>query len=386
MQDGLASVQLFEGPKHALMIVQTRQGAVLAVNADTGDLLWRTQVGQPYWISMPVAVNKENVFACRRELIFALDRDTGKQQLYRMEKDSGLPLFGMPLEGVPSAGLEADDGQVYVPLSDRVIAYAIPPFRLLAKAAEKGAPEVPKGVPPRAITQPSPQLLREWAYVGIGYQILQPIQRTEFVCVAGTNGTFLTLNPFKGDKPSTEELYHYRVGGPIRAGMAVWDKYAYVASEDANVYAFDTDFGRLTWRFTAPAPIHHKVHATDRDVFVTPLRSGLHCLDRRSGTLKWHSPEAEAFLATNHKFVYAADRFGRLVVLDYERGTQLAGYDARDYVFHVPNILTDRIYLAAHDGTIICLHHPEFRTPLTITTGVEEVKPKVKPKEKDKKK
>ena len=36
----------------------------------------------------------------------------------------------------------------------------------------------------------------------------------------------------------------------------------------------------------------------------------------------------------------------------------------RDFVYPVPNEITDRLYLAAHNGLIVCLHDRDYATPL----------------------
>ena len=84
------------------------------------------------------------------------------------------------------------------------------------------------------------------------------------------------------------------------------------------------------------------------------------------------NPDADRFLAANPKFVYAADRSGRLLVLDRARGHKLSGYDT--HFFHVPviNEVTDRIYLAANSGLIVCLHDKDYATPYRQRRAEEE--------------
>src|SRR5205085_2557531 len=110
---------------------------------------------------------------------------------------------------------------------------------------------------------------------------------------------------------------------------------------------------------------------TDTDVFISPSGSGLYRLLRDTGELVWRSPEAQRLLAVNPKFVYATDRSGRLLVLDQRRGTVLSGYDTHDYVVPVSNHLSDRIYLAANDGLIVCLHDREYTLPVRNRPSLE---------------
>src|SRR5262249_820446 len=55
LHDGLFSLQLLPGKGGFQFLVQTRQGVVIALDAETGDLLWQTQVGPRYWHGEPAA-------------------------------------------------------------------------------------------------------------------------------------------------------------------------------------------------------------------------------------------------------------------------------------------------------------------------------------------
>src|SRR5947207_1409930 len=57
-QDGLLSVQ--HTGRH--LLVQTRSGLVVMVDAETGRTIWRTRVGQPYHTTLAVAFNSKSVF------------------------------------------------------------------------------------------------------------------------------------------------------------------------------------------------------------------------------------------------------------------------------------------------------------------------------------
>lgn len=381
-RDGIASIQLFPGKTHNQLFVQTLSGHVVAMDAENGDTLWRTPVGSPYQVSQPLAVNSRDVITVRREQIYVLDRATGKQLLYGVEKDSGLPVYGMALDGIPTTALVADEDAVFVTLGNRVANYFLPNFRVALAAAAKAKEK---------LLTPSLQLERLYNQVLDPQQIaLPPFLTNEFICLACSDGTFLTLNKFPAEKPelSGQEIFRYKLQGPISGGMAQHDTFAYVPCEDYHLYAFDVGRGKLVWRVSGSAAILHKVEANDRDVYMTPVRMGLHRVDRKTGAIVWRNRTAERVVACNPKFVYATDNVGNLLVLDHERGTQLAVYNMRDWVVPVSNDLTDRLYFAAHDGSILCLHHRDHATPVRMKTSPEsgtDAKPKPKPKEDDKK-
>jgi len=117
-----------------------------------------------------------------------------------------------------------------------------------------------------------------------------------------------------------------------------------------------------------------------------PVRSGLTRVDRLSGKGVWSNKTAVRFLSTNFKYVYANDVFGNLLILDYNRGTELARWDARSWLLPMPNDYTDRLFLANHDGQIVCLHHRDQVKPLVVRTGKELIRIDLKKLPKDKKK
>ena len=142
--------------------------------------------------------------------------------------------------------------------------------------------------------------------------------------------------------------------------------------------------GNLVWRHVAGAQILRKPEVNDRDIFIAPERLGLRKLYRFSGREVLTNREVEKFLAANQSFVYALDRLGNFFVLDAKRGTTLAKHDLTEWAISVPNEYTDRIYLAANDGQILCLRHRDMTKPVIMKT-VEEYK-HMDDKKKDEKK
>jgi hypothetical protein len=87
--------------------------------------------------------------------------------------------------------------------------------------------------------------------------------------------------------------------------------------------------------------------------------------------------QAQRFLASNPKFVYAVDAQGNLLVLDRASGAQLARYTGvRDFLTPISNELTDRIYLASNDGLLLCLRDKDYVRPVRAK-NVQEMKPTV---------
>ncbi len=376
-RDGLNTIQFMPGRDNLRLVVQTFQGDVIVLDAETGDTVWRAAVGTPYTVARPVAFNARSLFTTRKEQIYVLDRETGKQLLYGIDKDSKLHNYGMPLESVPSAGLAADNENVYVCMESYVAAYFVPgSFAGRRVATQESEADESKDVA-------SAQLRLDWTRK-LAPQVFSqpPLVTRDYVGLLATDGTIIEVSVLEGIESS-----RYQVERPVTARAAQHGNMAYLGSTDYHLYAFDLARGRLAWRFSAAGPVVRPVHATDRDVYVSPERVGLYRLHRATGAERWLNRDAEYFLATNGKFVYATDRFGNLLVLDYHRGTTLARYDTRDFTVLVPNEMTDRLYLAAHNGLIVCLHHRDFPKPLAVTDlSGEEGNGKSPPKKGEEKK
>jgi hypothetical protein len=157
---------------------------------------------------------------------------------------------------------------------------------------------------------------------------------------------------------------------------------AYIGAEDANLYAMETSSGQMRWRHTVGQPISRQPVVTDEDVYVVAERLGMTRLDRATGTSQWRIPVpggivennawANSFLAANPKYVYATDASGRFLVLDRRRGVTLSGVDTKDFFFPISNDVTDRVYLAANNGLIVCLHDREYIQPIRHRLRQEE--------------
>jgi hypothetical protein len=145
----------------------------------------------------------------------------------------------------------------------------------------------------------------------------------------------------------------------------------------------DTTRGKLSWRYTTGTPVSRPPAVLEEDVFVTSEREGMARLDRATGEPVWKVPvgrqlfannsQADQFLAASKRFVYATDSTDeRLLIVDRRRGVTLGSFNKRDFRYPVVNYVTDRIYLAANDGTIVCLHDREQTEPLRHRKKLED--------------
>ncbi|MBX9583619.1 MAG: PQQ-binding-like beta-propeller repeat protein, partial [Gemmataceae bacterium] len=129
------------------------------------------------------------------------------------------------------------------------------------------------------------------------------------------------------------------VGNPISGPIVLWR----------------ADTGGLNNR--APYISKNRVYAAGED-------TGVVCIDRGTGTILWRTEKgADRVIGANEEFLYVRDHQGRLLVYDAARATDPAGKRSAplgsgqfgEFNVHIVNTASDRIYLAADNGLIVCL-------------------------------
>jgi outer membrane protein assembly factor BamB len=414
-RDGIFSVQVIDQPgqQGQEVLVQTRSGVIILLDAETGVTRWRARLGNPYTVSQLLGYNSPrdpeghgSIFAVNGLELYALDRITGVIQ------------WQFTLPHGPTSAPVADRDRVYVTMTGRVQAFQLPPevppspggveqkLEALSSREPAPAPEATPG-PPGARTvlgareqgiqsvsavsskgkaarsigplaglgamEQAPigalQPLFQWEYLTDSRLELSPIYTLNppFVLVASYNGAVYAMTKDEG-----KHLYRLQAGPPVTAPLAQTGTTAIVASEDFSVYALDVPNGYVLWRFGAGGPVLRRPVATDRFVYVVADRTGLYQLDLKTGDMLWRNTQAARFLASNNKYVYATDANGRLLILDAARGNTLTSYEGvRDFVVPITNSLTDRIFLASNDGLLICMRDREYAKPQHLAV-VEE--------------
>lgn len=372
LRDGIFRIQIAPNPEKKTyeIFVQTTSGLLAALDAETGRTLWSTRLGMPYRPAHSVAWNNELVFLINNIQLFAVSRASGAVQ-WQYALPSGAS--GPPV---------ADEQRLYLPMSGRgLTVYELPSPEFAAAAPTdtipKGAPQgyafkavnvVAISTTMRSVGEASvegprgPQPRELFAYpLGSRVESAAAYYRQRLV-VAEVAGTILGVS---GN--AQEVTARIPTRGDIQVPVGQIEGTAFVASNDLTLYAVDILSGFVNWRFPIGSVVLYRPAATEEGLYVTAIGTGLTRMDRVAGLELWRNSDAERFLASNAKFVYALDRSGRLLILDRVRGTTLSTYGAtRDFVVPVPNEWTDRLYLAANNGMIVCLRDKEYRQPLTV--------------------
>lgn len=400
-----------------VLLVQTSQAMVHALNAETGQTLWVVQMGTPGYPDVPGYVHGDYVAVINGSTLFILNRHDGKL------------LWQKKLEGSPSAGPGLSDRQVYVPMIDGLV-YTYPlkpvakpilkiegeeekkPAATADKAAAKPAAAKPArpaatgakqpgraaatetaGAKPESDQSPKEELSAEkeqqrreslrlsqefvpgLACPSTGQVYTRPLvtlQATGAENVAWTTSRgFLFMG--KLFENHFTSVYRLTTGGPMSTEPTYLPRDANIvgdsgvifgSSEDGFVYAIREVDGSLLWRFSTGEPIVERSVVIGLHVLVPTQLEGMYCLNAENGEQVWWTSGIRRFVAASKERLYTIDAVGRMVVLNARTGARLDAFDVSTLPIRLTNDMTDRIYLTTPTGLIQCLHERELREPI----------------------
>jgi outer membrane protein assembly factor BamB len=230
---------------------------------------------------------------------------------------------------------------------------------------------------PKAVAPP----LR-WEY-GLAARINYPLNLTPTRAWAVIDGdTLVALGKGSTAGKVTSEVRD-RFTSPIPAPPAQAGVTLYVPQGNGTLVAVDgtggsvTGGARVKWRTDAGGINNHTPFVTKGFVYAAGDDSGVACVNRDRGEVVWRSDDnADRVIGANEEFVYVRDRQGRFLVYDAKRATDPA--DLSEFGIHVVNTASDRVYLVADNGLIVCVRDsaPKYAKPVAIWPAPEVNLPK----------
>jgi outer membrane protein assembly factor BamB len=204
-----------------------------------------------------------------------------------------------------------------------------------------------------------------WEF-GFTSRVLYPVALTPLRVWAITDGReILAINKIDRKVEASQIM-----DDPISAASGRAGAFLYVPLGSGYVMSVDGTSGTLgggatiTWRTAVGGICNRTPFVTEAMVYAQGDNSGVVCLDRKSGDILWSTDStADRVIAANHEFLYVLNRQGRLLVFDAKRATDpagkrslpLAGIDLSEFNIPIANVASDRLFLAADNGLIVCL-------------------------------
>jgi outer membrane protein assembly factor BamB len=320
----------------------TDSGIVTALDSETGAQLWTKRVGRPGAEAFGPGANDKYLGVVSGAKLYLLERRTGRTVWVRQ------------LGNAPSSGPALSEKYAFVALmTGRIEAYDL---------------EDPA-------TQP-------WYYQSKGRTFLRPTATGSIVSWPTTAG-YLYVS--RANDPGV--LFRLETNDDIVTSPSQQSPYLFIASLDGYLYAIHESSGAELWRYSTGYSITSSPAVVGDTAYVASFQPALHAVDIAAGkgTARWVAPGVSHFAARGKDRVYAADRFGNLLILDAKTGARQGRIDVAEGMSTLVNNQTDRIYLVNDHGLVQCLREigaeqpTRYREPIGKPTATKEDASKKKP-------
>ena len=226
----------------------------------------------------------------------------------------------------------------------------------------------PKGVQPTKLIE-----------LSLTSRILYPLLLTPLRAWAATDADELIA---ASTKDRVREVY-YKTSAVVAAAPGQANDIGYFPLADGNLLAVDLTTGNLAgganvlWRATVGGLNNHAPLITRNNVYASGENSGVARVDRTTGQVLFRTEgPADRVLASTDDFLYVRNHQGRLLIYDarqtldpaFGRVRPLTGVDLPAFNVPFTNTVTDRLYLAADNGLIVCLREatPRYSRPVRM--------------------
>ncbi|HEY4235428.1 MAG TPA: PQQ-binding-like beta-propeller repeat protein [Lacipirellulaceae bacterium] len=316
------------------IVLLTGAGLIQLLDANTGQTMWTSDVGNPNYPSLGPAANDEFVALVNGSTLYLIDRHSG--QLVNQFR----------LDGAPGAGPALGKEYVYVPLlTGRV-----------------------EGYPLRDAKGPT------WFYQSYGRTMVRPLVTPDSI-VWGTDAGMLCVGRIHGSGA------HFRVeaGASFDASQAYHAPMIYAVTRVGELLAVDERTGAVRWRYLTGFPTDRAPAAVGDRVYVASEQPELHCLDAMTGLAHWEAAGISQFAAVGKSHVYGIDQYGALTEVDAATGALTARIQSGETMTGLVNDQTDRLYLITGHGLVQCLHEIGTTEPLRYGAVPAAAETKEKP-------
>ncbi len=313
-----------------------------------GTLAWSERIGHATEPGQPADVGPTLVLATRGSNVYAFERTTGER------------LWADHLGRMPNAAAVEGDNWVYVPYGPlrvlRLTAYPtgrptsmIKTVNLSATTPEEA--ELGKVARRRAALESHAPLLLE-----AGTTQATSIHRLGPYSVAwiGEEGMLVSLS----DLENGWKRHELRLGSPAMGDLLQRDEAIYLALSSGDVIRVDSDAsGGLSVAWRAALPSHPTGDLlVDGDTLLVSLGVwGLEARSATTGDLLWKRDDPAHLLTAGGGMAWWFDRVGRLVLIDIKDGQTLTTLTPGRFQKPIVNKITNRLYLATHDGVVASL-------------------------------
>ena len=309
-------------PKSTIYSVTSR-GRVIAIDADTGEHLWHSSIGNPRSQTAGIGASKNHVAVVNGSTVYCLSADEGRLLWRRDCKRS------------PSAPPSVGDSNIYVPLIDG---------RLEVFSIER------KG-----------RLSR--SYLSFGPANNKPLLSDSTISWSTRDG-YYAVTPYHANSVQ----FRLNADSNIVGGGAAANGVVYVNTVNGFVYAMNEKSGSIEWEYSTGERLTQTPVVRNGSVYVITDESRMYRIDASRGVPAkgWEKPISgvNQFVGMSKNRLYCLDRVGGLLAIDPETGDQVARVGEREISLVLPNIDSDRLYIGTLKGALRCYREADNTYPI----------------------
>jgi outer membrane protein assembly factor BamB len=384
----LQDMNLYEGTLYLI----SDSAMVQAIDAETGATIWSKRIGQPNHPCLPLGVGGDMLAV------------VNGSRLYVANRYNGAIIYEHDVDGAPGGGPAVNDRRVYVPMTTgMVVAYRVDLLydvnkEVLARKSELSPEELQQFEMERrqkihVDMKPALPLFTQ----AKGRTLVQPLVMRQsndeeyvswptdegFLYIARvdrhTNRYLEIVSRIKTNAPIIVQPAYLPPTPKINPDLGV----LFFGSKDGFVTAIQEN-GVVLWRFPTGEPIVQPPVSIGDRVYFSTQHGGLYCVDAMPDAAsravrRWYAPGALQFLAAGKKHVYAADQNGNTLILDAVSGARVDSLETAKLSVKLMNSQTDRLYLAAPEGLVQCLHETGLNEPLRYDLDRKQAAEAAKP-------
>ncbi len=319
------TVELITVPRTTIYAL-TGIGVVHAIDAETGQTLWTVRLGNPNEPTVGLAANNRCVIAVRGSMVYCLNAEDGNE------------IWSHYTTYVPGGGVSMSDDFAYVTsLNGRLQMYPLD---------DDGVPES--------------------FFASTGAATFDPAVTSSTVSWATERGFFNVAR-------SNVVSLRYRLETNDRfesPGAAVGD-FLIANSVNGKVYAVAEEEGVLVWEFAVGERLAKKpIPIGNNAVMLITASDRLLTLDTRTGSILegWPKriPGITEYVGSSQNVLYFLDTTGNLVGLNRSSGSTVSRTSVGLNVIPIPNLVTDRLYLARPNGSILGMREIANLNPVVL--------------------
>jgi len=325
------------------VFAQTNNAMLLAFDAESGRLLWSTQLGERTGFARGVAANSYGVFVTNANLLYCLDKRTGRL------------IWQTNLETIPTSPPAADEDRAMIGMTNGMIRG----FHLKGKDADGKESVLTKGV-------------SAWHWHSGGSVQTRPLAAGPLAVFGSSDGRAYVIVA-----EENAPLYRFRTGGPIGEGFGGYrTRTLLIPSGDNNLYAVDLFTAASLWTFPSGAPIDQEPLVAEEDIFVVNTAGSLSSLQPTDGVPRWTTPThggrltsisgTKVYLRSYDLDLFIVDRETGRVLVDPAESHLRAGLNLREYTLNIVNRMNDRMYFATPSGMVVCLREAGLLEPRPV--------------------